>query len=359
MKQLLLLFTLSFLPYFAVAQDLVHPGGMHTTSQLEAVRLQIRKKQSPTLEAFQQLLLYADSARNAAPNAMPVFSVPGYYVDAEGHRRNSRALQKDAFNAYAAALAAQLTGKKQYTMTALRFLNDWGAKNTGYSDADGPLVMAYSGTAMIMAADLLYHTPEWRAEDKALFTKWVRSVYKKACDEIRNRKNNWADWGRYGSILAAHYLNDRDEIRENIRLIKSDLADKIGDDGSMPHETKRGANGIWYTYFSLAPITSACWVAHNTAGENIFTYEQRGRSLKKALDYLLHYTLQPESWPWFDKPNRGSESRWPGNLFEALSEIYKDERYAGYSKKAQPICYPVHHFGWTFPTLMKPGLRID
>ena len=65
--------------------------------------------------------------------------------------------------------------------------------------------------------------------------------------------------GRLGSILSAHLLDNANEMAENIRLVKSDLFHKIAADGHMPEETAREANGIWYTYFSLAPITATCW----------------------------------------------------------------------------------------------------
>jgi hypothetical protein len=336
------------------AQKKSTPGGMHTDAQLKATQLWIKKKGQPYDLAYKQLLAYADSAFSHPDHALANYSVPGYYSDAQGHRTNSRALQSDAFDAYACALAYRLSGKQKYAVEAARFLNAWSHKNTEYSDADGSLVMSYSGTAMVIAADLLRPAKTWSTADQEKFRHWVTNVYKKACDEIRNRKNNWADWGRYGSILSAQYLGDAQEVQENIRLIKSDLADKIAADGSMPHETRRGANGIWYTYFSLAPITAACWVAYNATGENLFTYAQDGRTLKQALDYLLTYAHHPEDWPWFDKPNKGAPNRWPGNLFEAMAGIYNDASYANYSKPAQPIAYPVHHFAWTFPSLMSP-----
>ena len=48
-------------------------------------------------------------------------------------------------------------------------------------------------------------------------------------------------------------------------------------------------NGLWYTYFSLAPMTASFWVTYNLTGENLFLWEQEGKSVKKALDYLLRY----------------------------------------------------------------------
>ncbi|CAN5833288.1 hypothetical protein BH24BAC1_BH24BAC1_35240 [soil metagenome] len=349
---LLVLFFL--LPLYSFALE--HPGGMHPKKQIAFVKKQIKQKQQPFYGAYLQLLAYADSAFDQNIHALPDFNVPGYYVDPAMHRANSKSLQSDAFNAYACALAFGLSGKEKYAKRSLDFLNAWATTNTRYSTDDGSLVMAYSGTAMMMAAELLYNYKGWRPEEREMYFTWVRNVYRKAANEIRTKKNNWADWGRFGSILSAHLLDDQAEITENIRLIKSDLFHKIAEDGHMPEEVRRQGNGIWYTYFSLAPITAACWVALQAEGTNLFTYQEGGRSIKTALDYMLHHNQHPDQWKWFENPRTGSPHSWPGNLLEAMHGIYRDENYSSFVKEARPIIYPFHHFAWTFPTLMKPYL---
>ena len=140
---------------------------------------------------------------------------------------------------------------------------------------------------MILVGELLSNYNGWNYTNKQQYFHWVKNVYLKAATEIRTRANNWADWGRLGSILSAHLLDNTPEITENIRLIKSDLFHKIAQDGHMPEETNRGANGIWYTYFSLAPMTAACWVAYQAIGENLLTnYSKGNASIKHALEYL-------------------------------------------------------------------------
>jgi hypothetical protein len=219
--------------------------------------------------------------------------------------------------------------------------------------------MAYSGTAMIMAAELLLDYKKWTPDEREKFFVWVKDVYLKACNEIRTRKNNWADWGRLGSVLCAQLLDNEAEMAENVGLIKSDLFHKIADDGHMPEETRREKNGIWYTYFSLAPITSSMYVIYNSTGENLFTSVEGEKSLKKALDYLFYYNQHPDEWTWFKDPRPGSSSSWPGNLFEALSGIYNEPAWARYAETSRPICYPKHHFAWSFPTLMSAKLNFN
>ncbi len=342
-----------------------HPGGMHLKQQIEFVRKQIAEKNEPYTTAFNKLIEVTDSAFIMPHHALADFSVPGYYVKPEEHEKNSLSLAQDAFNAYACALAWQLTLHPKYAERAIYFINAWSSTNKGYSADDGPLVMSYTGTAMVMAAELLTDCPVWKNQDKQLFTSWLKNIYQKATNEIRTRKNNWGDWGRFGSSLAAYYLNDVQEMNENVRLLKSDIFNKIDDDGHMPEETRRGANGIWYTYFSLAPITATLWVAYNSTGENLFGLQHDGRrSLKGALDYLLYYNQYPQAWKWFAKPVQGvpgknihSDPSWPFDLFEAMLGIYSDPEYAKYVLANRPICYVNHHYAWCFPTLMPARLN--
>lgn len=333
--------------------------GMHPEAQIKYVKKKIKAKEERYTLSYNKLLEFADKASENPTHALSNFNVPGYYIDAVGHRTNSLALQSDSFDAYASALAYRLSGKKHYAQQAIRFMNAWATENTVYSNADGSLVMSYSGTGMIMAAELLKHSPIWKKEDQKKFQLWSKNVYQKACNEIRTRANNWGDWGRLGSILTAVYLEDQAEIAENIRLIKSDLFKKIADDSSMPHETKRGNNGIWYTYFSLAPITASMWVAYQATGENLFVLQEEKRSLTGALDYLLYYNEHADEWPWFKGPNKGSASKWPGNLFEAMGDFFQQDSYTNYATKGRPITYNTHHFAWVFPTLMPSLLKFD
>ena len=329
-------------------------GFMHPEAQITYVKKQIDQKTEPFLSAYLQLIEAADKVVDMPDHAVEDFSIPGYYQNPEGHKAQKLSLQTDAFTVYCCALAYRLSGDLKYGETAYRVLNAWGATNKKYSDYDGTLAMSYCGTAMLMAAQLMHGTVLWKEHD--LFDDWVQNVYRNACNEIRNRTNNWADWGRCGSLLCAVYLGDEDEIKENTRLIKSDLFHKIAADGSMPEETRREKNGIWYTYFSLAPITTACWLVYNSTGENLFTWEKDGISLKSAIDYLLYFNQHPEEWKWYKDPNTGRPNTWPGNLLEAMSGIYGEQKYTDFVKPDRPLMYPGHHFAWTFPTLMPLSL---
>ncbi|WP_207534409.1 alginate lyase family protein [Desertivirga arenae] len=359
LKSVILTTIIFFAAIFVVAYP--HPGGMHTVEQIEFVKQQLLKKNPAYLMAYNQLIQKADSVITTRHHANPDLSIPGFYFKPEEHRKNSLGLQNDCFSAYTCALAWQLSGKAIYAERSLYFINAWSSINKTYSEADGPLVLCYSGGALVMAAELMRSFRGWKNEDREHFSWWIKYVYRKAGNEIRGRTNNWGDWGRFASSLADYYLDDEEDMAENIRLFKTDLFEKIAEDGHMIEEVKRGANGIWYTYFSLAPITATSWIILNASGENLFRYERNNKSMKKALDYLLYFQQRPSEWTWFKDPRTGLKGDkygcWPANLIEAMSGIFKDPAFDKFLTPLRPLVYAQHDFAWVYPTLMPLSLN--
>jgi len=336
-------------------------GGMHPQEQIDFVRQQVKQKKEPFLSAFNQLISKADSSLNIVHHAVEDYRVPGFYQDKDGHRRQSLALQVDGISAYSCALAWKLTGKEKYAGKALYFLNAWASVNKKYSELDGSLVMSYSGTTLMISADLLKNYKKWKTADRDQFTAWTKNVFRHAANSIRFRNNNSGDWSRLASLLANSYLGDTADFQEDVRLIKKDLFEKIDADGHMIEEVKRQGNGIWYTYFSLAPLTASMWVIYNKTGENLFFQQKNGASVKKALDYLLYYNQHPDEWKYFKDPVTGSKESmygfWPANLLEAMSGIYDSGEYRSYVAPHRPVVYLKHDYAWTYPTLFPLSLN--
>ncbi|WP_343524619.1 alginate lyase family protein [Pedobacter sp.] len=330
--------------------------GMHPQQQIDFVKKQLKAQKEPYLSAYRALLVKADSALLVAQHAVEDFSIPGFYVDKESHRRTSRALQIDGFSAYSCALAYQLSGRKKYADKAVYFLNAWASVNKKYSQLDGSLVMSYAGTALMISADLLKGYKGWQPKAVTQFKWWTKNVFRAAANSIRYRNNNSGDWSRLASILADTYLEDQEDLQQNISLIKKDLFDKIAADGHLVEEVKRQGKGIWYTYFSLAPLTASSWIIYNQTGENLFQLSRGGASFKKALDYLFYYNQHPEEWKFFKNPDTGSVHTitgfWPANLLEAMNSIYPSPQFDDYLAPYRPIMYTTHDYAWTFPTLM-------
>lgn len=349
---------ISFTTLDPLAVDVADVHNMHPIEQLRFVKYSIVKRMEPYYSAYRSLVREADRIidQEMEHHAISDFHIPGYYKDPETHKANVAGMDSDSYAAYATALAYRLSGEEKYGKKAVYFLKAWSTINKSYSGYDGALAMARSGCGLAIAAELMTDTELWGIIERNQFNNWIKGVYRKSGNEIRNRKNNWADWGRYASILSASLTEDMAGANENVRLIKSDLFDKIAPDGHMPEEVKRGADGTWYTYFSLSPLTAAGWIGFNMTGENIFEMESGdGASIKKAVDYLLYYVQNRDKWPWHPDPTNGSPSKWPGNLVEALYGIYENPAYINYVQGSRPIIYS-DHFTWSFPTLMPLSL---
>jgi hypothetical protein len=268
-------------------------------------------------------------------------------------------LSKDAWAAYSCAIAYQLTSGKEridYANKTIQILNAWATINKTTSNVDGNLAMADSGVGLVLAAELLTDYDGWEKEQRVQFAEWLRNVHLKSCSRIAGHENNWGDWGVLGCIAAHYFLDDIKGIDADIECIRMHIDQAIEADGRMPQETKRGKNGMWYTYFALAPLTAACQIAYNARGVDLFNYKGKdGAGIEQALDYLYQYSLEPQKWPHFTGKGLAlpEPGKWPGNLFEAMSGIYGKKEYEVWVENARPLIVSSHHYAWSVPTLLR------
>ncbi len=352
----LTLFLLFFLPSLHA-----QPSGMHPNWQIKLVKEKIKNREEPVFTAYKELLKQADSMLQIEHHAVENLKIPGFYSDKKTHREMAMHLQTDAFGAYSTALAYVLSGEKEYGNKALYFLKAWATINKEYAELDGSLVLSYAGPGLMIAAGLLRDDKLWKRSDKRQFDEWTKNVFLKASHSIQYRNNNSGDWSRFATLLAASYLRDTVDFRNTTNLIKKDLFDKIAPDGHMIEEVKREGKGLWYTYFSLAPLTASLWTIYNETGENLFFLEREGASVYKALTYLKYYVAHAQEWPWFKNPDVADLNTitgfWPPNLFESMKDVYKDSTFDDFAAPYRPVSFVKHHFAWTFPTLMPIDLK--
>lgn len=348
----------SGIPPKKVAAVVPRTGGVHTQAQFTEIKQKITSSEQPYLSSYNTLITKANEALNLVPSPVQSFVVPGIYVDPNGHNAAKEPLNNDAYAAYRLALAYRLDApnKISYANKAIEILNAWASTNTFIGGDDSPLVMSNTGVCLIYAADMLYDYTGWSTTDKNQFMTWTQNVFRVSTNGIRGRVNNWSDWGVLASLEASYVLGDEAGIQENILFLKNNIDSQIGSDGTMPEETRRGDKGLWYTYFSLAPMTQACQIVLNVTGENIYTYvSPNGKTIKAALDYLFIYAQNPSAWPYGTQSSLPSPSNWPGNLFEAMANVYNDTSYFNWISASRPIVYSGSGRGaWSYSTLFAP-----
>lgn len=333
----------------------LHAGGFYTTQQLDYVIGRIQAHAEPWASAYQQLLGSVGRVRGRQPHAVAVYNVPGYYDDQKGFFAATGGITGDADAAYVLALAYRLGDGASDADAAQRILTAWAHADTGVTGHDGQLSMAEVGVGFVIAAELLSNYPGWSQSDREAFARWVRTVYlAQAVNPIKDRKNNWGDWGSLGAVTADDYLGDMGALAAETVLIQQHIDSSIAPDGHMPEETARGSGGIWYMYFALDPLTAAMKVVRNAGGPNLFDPSTpQGARVEKALTYLFNALQNPSAWPFGANPKAPQATEtWGYDLFDAMANIYGNAQWAAYAASRHPIQNTGHHYAWTFPTLM-------
>jgi hypothetical protein len=219
--------------------------------------------------------------------------------------------------------------------------------------------MAEVGVGFIISAELLTGYSGWTSADQAAFAKWVRTVYlPQAVNPIKDRKNNWGDWGTFGAITANYYLDDAAGVSEETTRIERHIDSSITADGHMPEELARGSGGIWYTYFALDPLTAAMQVARHAGGPDLFHTAPYDARVQRALDFLFTALQHPDAWPYGASPKvPQGRDMWGYDLYDAMGNEYGNQAWSAYAAPHEPILSTGHHYAWTFPTLMRgpPG----
>lgn len=348
-----------------VSKSLQYPR-FHTQEQIEFVALKIISKEEPWTSAYNKLIEIADTYQDRQHEAVEDFHTSAFYDGQDENIQAKQGLTLDSHAAYANALAYVLTGDEIYGKKAIYFLNAWATINKTITekDEDGNdtgtvLTAANLISQMMIAADLLLGHDIWPDEEKETFKLWIKNVaLPQSFRLIRTKSNNWGDWGLFATAMAYHILEENKKVKEELDRIPSRLPKCIAADGSMPNETRRESNGLWYTYFALTPITLSAQLAYNTIGENLFMWNSGEKSLKKALDYLLYYELHRTEWPhWTFTSDKERSKDAPTDLYEAMNDYYSDE-YKSFVGDFQPVFggykgNRVSHHGWNFATLMR------
>ncbi|MEK0312524.1 carbohydrate-binding protein [Cohnella sp. 56] len=362
------LLSLSMLLTFAAAASAyAHPASSVTASEFAVIQAKVNANQSPWKEAYDALIADANAGLSVTSHAVAVWNIPGYYADAAGHDAAKALLDRDAGAAYAAALAYRFTGSTAYANKAKELINGWAYTNTSTTGSDGPLVSAYLGVGLILAADLIKDYGSWSQTDQTQFKNWIASVWLPKWDSM-NSRNNWWDWSLYAQLAYYQFTDNTTAFAAEVANLKTQIDTSIDANGFLPEEASRGGNSLWYHYFALAPMTAAAEIVKNTTGENLFTWvSPGGKSIKLAADKLFYYVNgHVNEWPYGSNqgyPAQLNSHQYPLNMYEGLAEIYQNMNYEIYVTQYRPVGAVlngdrIHSFAWVYPTLLRTDIPV-
>lgn len=263
------------------------------------------------------------------------YDVPNSETDPAGFWAAVAPLTNDAGLCYLEALYGLVFGLPADQAASLAIINNWSTVNKYVSGYDGALSMAELGVAFVLADAI-------NPVKSPSLSAWLRSVYIPTCQGIISRPNNWADWGAFGKVAADYHIGA--PLAPDVTVLQNIIATQIAADGSLPAEKARGASGLWYTYFALAPLCAAIHILKNAGVANLYPGK-----VEQALDALLEWTADPG--PGIVAPTPADP--WPADLFAAMGRegLPNSAAYAAYGETKRPIVYVTHHIAWPTPQL--------
>jgi hypothetical protein len=156
------------------------------------------------------------------------------------------------------------------------------------------------------------------------FTWLTTSEFGKEEDNYRNNHSVAYDVQACG---IAYFLGKDDYVRQKVGEMPERRIDPmIEADGSQPHELIR-TRALGYSVSNLRNFFDAGELGLKV-GVDIFNYtNQKGGSLKKALDYLIGYIGREQDWPYEEISDWERTENNLGLLVRRAARIYKNEEY--------------------------------
>lgn len=205
----------------AAGASLVHPGLLHTRTDLDRMAKQVKAGAAPYAAGFARLT--ANSHAQSGWTANPQATV----YRGDGSPQNYRTLYNDIHAAYQNALRWHITGESAYGDTAVAILNAWSAKLTALAgSADRFLAAGLYGYQFANAAELVRDHADF---DLARFQKMMLDVFHPLSEDFLADHNDavvtnyWANWDltAIACVLAIGILcDDRAKIDRAVEYFK-------------------------------------------------------------------------------------------------------------------------------------------
>lgn len=250
--------------------------------------------------------------------------------DIESNRFDRNALSRMARDADTLALAFYYSDDRKYAEGAARVIRTWFLDpatamnpNMNFAQAvpgvsNGRAEGVLDGASFIAVIDVVgliapsgALTPPETAALEGWFSRYVDWMLKSPNGKAEGKaSNNHGLW--YDAQVARFALFARKpDITRQIALTfpKARLARQVDASGALPEELTRTRS----FHYSLYALAAAYTVADSAAclGMDLYRAEEKGRSLRKATDYVAAYRGGAADWPY-------KEQGWPVETLDAL-----------------------------------------
>jgi len=160
------------------------------------------------------------------------------------------------------------------------------------------------------------------------FGRWLRESPLGIAESKEH--NNHGTWYDVQAAAFALYAGDFGVAHSVLREVAESRIDpQLAPDGSQPHEIARTL-GLSYSTMNLCAFF---WLGKigERVGVDVWNGGGGGRSIRKSLDFLLPFWLEPARWktPQIKK----FDSRAPASLLRLAADLWQDPRYEAAAKQ--------------------------
>ena len=191
--------------------------------------------------------------------------------------------------------------------------------------------------AVVDADGLLQGSKSWTAEDSTKLKAWIRELlnYITTSEQGKNEEaapNNHGTWHSVQAATYALYLGDEEQARKIILHGKGRIASQVKPDGSQPEELER-TNAFDYSRFNILAHQDLAMLGERV-GMDLWNYKtEDGRSLRKAIDWLLPYATGEKKWE--HQQIRGKKTKEAATVLRRAANAYNEPKYEQAIKKIE------------------------
>ena len=293
----------------------------------------------------------------------------GEYINKDGYvnpeilnYKDNYRLQTMATSSFKLALAYFLTDEEKYASKSADqirkwFLGDktkmnpnfnWALSTPNGQEGQGGSIEGMFLPMVIEADGLLTKSVSWTNEDHKKLELWFDELLNwfltsKIQLEDAESLNNHGTWNDILTADFSLFVGKKDLAKKilNDALIKR-IEKQIEQDGKQTYEISR-SKSWWYSVFNLRALFHLAELARHVNIDMWNHTSKDGRSLKKALDFLIPYIQGKEKWPydqlsaeiWFVESQQEINELLVDILQEAAL-VYKEDKYLDAIKYLNP-----------------------
>lgn len=215
--------------------------------------------------------------------------------------------------------AYQLTNDEKYAHHAIHHIQAWFANPATKMNPSMLYAQAIKGIStgrgigiidtvrlINVAISILYleEIKILRGEQLTVIKKWFDNYsvwltsHPYGMDERDNNNNHSTWWG--AQVAAFAKVAGRDDLLKKSQIqFKEQLGIQMAEDGSFPNELDR-TKPFHYMNYNLRAWTSFALLA-STPDENLWEYESKNGTLQKAIDFMVPFYNNPNTWKYFSE----------------------------------------------------------